>query len=252
MDPNTVPPHLLPTDAHGAGDYPLQVLGAIFDDQKTRRDAIMTAHNLSPQMLAQSVFPNLHTIVRYDESIIEEMLEDNHQKTSKPTSAIPPPPTKSTTTAKVRNHSSSPLEVKCFSFLVQDFMKMYEEATGKVLFKPPKSKAHVDPRYVGSLLNMPTTTYQQGRKVVFYCKECYHRNIENPLAVCQFIYDNNCDIPSSAAEDSCSHSSPSPPCSKRQKTQSSSTNPPPPPCPNPFPNSLQFLINLHPWMVRPL
>jgi hypothetical protein len=190
MDPNLVPSHLVPPDAHGAGDYPLQVSGVIFDDQKKRRDDIMTAHNLTPQMLAHSIFPNVHTIVRYDEVTIDLMLSGEKKKAA--ANFVSGPKNnknyQSTVTgaAPVQQLPADPpsVETKCFQFLLQDFMKMYREGTGQSLFKPPNNKQHVDPRYIGSSVNMPSTKFKAGKKVILWCEDCYLRKIETPLVPC--------------------------------------------------------------------
>jgi hypothetical protein len=177
MDPNLVPPHLVPPHAHGAGDFPLQVSGVIFDDQKKRRDDIMTAHNLTPQMLAQSIFPNVHTIVRYDEVTIDLMLFGEKKTIADSVSGLAP----------VQQVSANPssVEVKCFQFLLQDFMKMYREVTGQSLFKPPNNKQHMDLRYIGSSVNMPSTKFNAGKKVKLWCSfmmtNFYHPPPKNVL-----------------------------------------------------------------------
>jgi hypothetical protein len=123
------------------------------------------------------------------------------------------------------------VEAKCFQFLLQDFMNMYREGTGQTLFKPPNNKQHVDPHYIGSSVNMPSTKFNAGKKVILWCEDCYLKQIETPLVVCKFIYDDQL-APSPPQEgpsimDDRQESSSSPPPCKRQKTGAAKKAPPP-------------------------
>jgi hypothetical protein len=223
FDPNHVPHYLIPSHCQEAGFYPIR-------DKKQikQRDDFMKDHNKCPQWLAQSVFPNKYYVCFADDGPLDVILSkklknkianDKNAKATKDADTDVNPmgvpdvkPGDLDMEKSVHENSNSVKEgkgeltagdndmpklkdVDVATWLVEDFMKMFNDATLLSLHWPKAKNPHVQyddknaPKF-------PRRDIMKGKQICLYCKKCWERDIETPVC---FVKINSQDKDDSVA-----------------------------------------------------